>query len=126
MMTQCANCYAITECLDDGEAYICADRVACQYRANAVECATCDGKGGELEFDLEGDDAWAITVIRIGRCPDCIGSGRCPGCGTPMTPEQQATAERDIESFTCAIDACSWHYNVDRFYDYDEPDYADY
>lgn len=80
------------------------------------ECLTCNGRGGELEFDMDGDGVWATVVYHFMPCPDCIGSGKCPGCGAPMTPEQQAAAERDIESFTCSVDACSWHYDADRFY----------
>lgn len=131
MITECANCYSVAECLDDGEAYICTDRVACQERAMAravdrEECLTCDGRGGTLSYDSDGDGAWAMTYETLDPCPDCIGSGKCPGCGAPMTPEQQTAAERDIESFTCTIDACSWHYDADRFYASDEPDWGDY
>ena len=86
------------------------------------ECLTCDGRGGELYGDLEGDGVWATVVWRFDPCPDCIGAGKCPGCGAPMTPEQQANAESDIETFTCSIDACSWHYDADRFMP-DEDDY---
>jgi len=32
MMTECAICYSLQECLDDGEALICEDRAACQER----------------------------------------------------------------------------------------------
>jgi DnaJ-class molecular chaperone len=80
-----------------------------------AECLTCNGKGGKLEYDSDGDGVWATVVVRLDPCPDCIGSGKCPGCGAPMTVEQQAAAERDIETFTCSIDACSWHYDADRF-----------
>ncbi len=33
VITECANCYELQECFDDGEAYICVDRAACQARA---------------------------------------------------------------------------------------------
>ncbi len=33
VITECANCYSPRECFDDGEAYICVDRAACQARA---------------------------------------------------------------------------------------------
>ena len=88
------------------------------------ECLTCDGRGGTLHYDSDGDGAWAMTYEVLDPCPDCISSGKCPGCSAPMTPEQQASAERNIENYTCAVDACSWHYDADRFYasgDDDEP-----
>lgn len=84
------------------------------------ECLTCDGRGGELSYDSDGDGAWAMTFTTFNACPDCIGAGKCPGCGADMTSSQHTAAERDIESFTCSIDACSWHYDADRFSHYDE------
>lgn len=30
--TQCANCYHVGPCIDDGEAFVCADRDACKAR----------------------------------------------------------------------------------------------
>lgn len=32
MLTECAICYSLQECADDGEALICEDRAACQRR----------------------------------------------------------------------------------------------
>lgn len=29
---ECASCYTVQHCIDDGEAYICADQVACKTR----------------------------------------------------------------------------------------------
>lgn len=86
------------------------------------ECLTCNGRGGKLHYDSDGDGIWATVVWRFDPCPDCIGSGKCPGCGAPITAEQHANAESDIESSTCSIDACSWHYDADRFM-LDEDDY---
>lgn len=147
MMTECANCYTITECIDDGGAYICADRATCQQRATTSgetglssiisegvlfippqednECLTCNGRGGMLSGEMQGDGYMTGWVEFFEDCPDCIGSGKCPGCGAPMTPEQQAQAEHDIESFTCSVDICSWHYDADRFYAR-EPEWGDY
>lgn len=83
------------------------------------ECLTCNGRGGELEFDIEGDGVWATPVYRFNPCEDCIGAGRCPGCGAAMTPDQQIAANKDIESLTCSVGACGWSYDADRFYDED-------
>lgn len=84
------------------------------------ECLTCDGRGGKLEQDIDGDGVWATPVWRFYPCDDCIGSERCPGCGHSMTPEQQAAAYYDIETFTCANEACGWSYDADRFNSGDE------
>lgn len=84
------------------------------------ECLTCNGRGGELEWDVDGDGVWATPVCRFIPCLDCIGAGLCPGCGAVMTPEQQAAAENDIESFACVVEACGWSYDADRFYAGDE------
>ena len=32
IITECALCYHFGSCVDDGEAYICADRAACEAR----------------------------------------------------------------------------------------------
>jgi hypothetical protein len=32
--THCAICYSLQPCIDDGEAYICADRAACRARVS--------------------------------------------------------------------------------------------
>lgn len=36
---ECGMCYATAECFDDGEAYICVDRAACQQRQQDNENA---------------------------------------------------------------------------------------
>ncbi len=89
------------------------------------ECLTCNGRGGILEYDTDCDTdgygVWATIVTRFIPCEDCIGADKCPGCGTPMDADQSVCAEFDIESFTCRVDACSWHYDADRFQHSDDP-----
>lgn len=88
--------------------------------AEDSECLTCDGRGGELEYDADGDGVWLTQVSRFIPCPDCIGAGKCPGCGAAMTSSQHTAAERDIESFTCSVEMCGWSYDADRFNSGDE------
>ena len=49
--------------------------------AEDCECLTCDGRGGKLEYDSDGDGAWAQTTTNLDLCPDCLGQNKCPGCG---------------------------------------------
>ena len=45
---QCALCYAHTQCIDDGEAYICESGVSCKHRQDAI--GHCIAAG--VEFDI--------------------------------------------------------------------------
>ncbi len=70
------------------------------------ECLTCDGRGGTLSYDSDGDGAWAMTVTRLDPCPDCLGVDKCPGCGAQYV-------SIDLNLFNCAL--CGWAYDEDRF-----------
>jgi len=70
-----------------------------------TECLTCDGRGGALSYDMEGDGEWAMTITRLDPCPDCLAMDKCPGCGNQHD-------DIDIDTFTCA---CGWTYDDDRF-----------
>ncbi len=85
------------------------------------ECLTCNGRGGELSYDSDGDGVWATPVVNFIPCEDCIGADKCPGCGAPMDADQSVCAEFAIESFTCRVETCGWHYDADRFNANDEP-----
>ena len=61
MITECANCYAQAECIDDGEAYICADRQACQQRTRS-----------ELDFDTPRRSTARVPIF----CQQCGENGR--------------------------------------------------
>lgn len=82
-------------------------------------CLTCDGKGGKLEHDIEGDGEWSMAVTRLDPCGDCIAAGLCPGCGAPAP-----TALDTLDSFACAT--CGWAYENERFDYDDEPSWGDY
>ena len=69
------------------------------------ECLTCDGRGGTLSYDSQGEDAWATTFTYLDQCPDCLGADKCPGCGKQYDGI-------DIDDFTCS---CGWTYDEDRF-----------
>ena len=62
----------------------------------------------------EGGSVWMLNG-------DCIGADKCPGCGAPMDADQSVCAEFVIESFTCRVETCGWHYDADRFDANDEP-----
>jgi len=80
------------------------------------ECLTCDGRGGKLEYDSDGDGAWAQTTTNLDLCPDCLGDNKCPGCGMKHSVI-------DLNTFVC--DACGWIYDESRF-DYDPSDDYDW
>ncbi len=70
------------------------------------ECLTCDGRGGTLNYDSDGDGAWAVTTTILDPCPDCLGSDKCPGCGAQYV-------SIDLDTFDCAL--CNWAYDESRF-----------
>ena len=70
-----------------------------------TECLTCDGRGGTLSYDSDGDGAWAMTTTNLDICPDCLGQNKCPGCGKQYDGI-------DLNTFNCA---CGWAYDEDRF-----------
>jgi hypothetical protein len=74
------------------------------------ECPTCNGRGGELEHDSDGDGVWAMQVTYLNECPACLGDDKCPGCMQPI--EATAIARSDIEEWTCPT--CGWHIDWDR------------
>lgn len=71
------------------------------------ECPACEGRGGELEHDSDGDGVWAMPVTRFIECFDCLESNRCPGC---MAAIEAMPA--DIEEWTCPL--CAWHIDWGR------------
>lgn len=73
-------------------------------------CVTCDGKGGTITHDIEGDGEWAMRVVRLDPCPYCLAATFCPGCSAPIPAEQDPIANED---WTC--EACGWCYDPDRF-----------
>jgi hypothetical protein len=76
-------------------------------------CPACEGRGGTLEYDSDGDGVWATAVTNFLECPDCLGDDKCPGCGGA------ARALADIDKWTCAT--CGWHVDWERLtpdYDY--------
>lgn len=77
------------------------------------ECLACDGKGGTLEYDVDGDGAWAMTITRFKPCSDCIDEGRCPGCSYAISDADVALCHRNIDAFTCEL--CGWSFDIDRF-----------
>ncbi len=71
MITECANCYAVVECLDDGEAYICADRDACQQRVSHTEYlyAVADS---DIDFDAPRRSTARVPIF----CQQCGKNGK--------------------------------------------------
>jgi len=81
-----------------------------------TECATCEGRGGTVEHDMQGDGIWFSPVSWYMPCSDCIEVGLCAGCGAEGVP-----LDSDIDTFTC--EKCGWHIDWDRIDGPDEPDY---
>ena len=75
-------------------------------------CLTCDGRGGKLSYDSDGDGAWAQSVTNLDPCPDCLALDKCPGCGMQHQ-------NIDLNTFVCT---CGWAWDEDRF----APDEDDY
>lgn len=73
--------------------------------ADDYECLTCDGRGGTLSYDSDGDGAWAMTTTILDPCPDCLAVNKCPGCGAQY-------AQINLNTFNCS---CGWEYDEDRF-----------
>lgn len=71
-----------------------------------TECLTCDGRGGTLGYDSDGDGVWATTYTQLDPCPDCLAVAKCPGCG------RQYDAI-NVTTFSC--DNCGWAYDESRF-----------
>src|SRR4026208_2622227 len=85
-------------------------------------CDTCNGRGGTISGEKEGEPPLSGEVEFFETCDDCIANGLCPGCGNgTLTTGVYEAAMNDIATFTCEI--CGWHYEAERFYDDDEPDY---
>jgi len=77
-------------------------------------CHSCDGKGGSIERqDPVGDGVGFETFLNA--CPDCLGAGKCPWCGSAVDAE-----------YYCQSKHCSFGpENIDEpgsFEDYDYPD----
>jgi pentose-5-phosphate-3-epimerase len=77
--TECANCYQVTQCYDDGEAYICINREMCKKNARiaSLEAERDAAQGAALRLAREWqevittlatvvlDDAETVTVIEF-------------------------------------------------------------
>jgi hypothetical protein len=74
------------------------------------ECPACEGRGGELEQDSQGDGVWAMQMTTFVDCPTCLGDDKCPGCMAAI--EATAIMRSDIEEWTCPL--CGWHIDWDR------------
>ena len=120
---ECADCGGYGWIYADGTGSLsggCANECECQAgRRDHGPCPTCDGKGGTLENDMEGDGAWSMAVTRLDPCGDCLAAGLCPGCGTAAP-----TALDTLENFVC--EACGWAYENERFDYNEEPSWGDY
>lgn len=78
-------------------------------------CPLCNGRGGTLERDVDGDGVWAMPVERYVPC-QCVEEGRCPGCLSPGVPD-----DADISEFTC--ETCGWYIDWDSVARIYQPDY---
>jgi len=83
-------------------------------------CATCNGRGGVLSGEMQGDPPMTAYVEWLELCDDCIMNGACPSCSNAtLTAGVYEAALDDIETFTCEL--CGWHIDYNRFDD--GPDY---
>lgn len=73
-------------------------------------CAACNGTGGDVEGDMQGDEHMTAYVEWFIPCVDCIDKGLCPNCGVATL---NAEAQADIGSFTCVV--CDWHYEAPAY-----------
>ncbi len=77
-----------------------------------TECEACEGRGGELEHDTQGDGVWATPVSYFIPCDDCLHNGLCPGCSRAIPADEATAALDDTDKWTCG--ACGWHVDYDR------------
>jgi len=73
-------------------------------------CATCEGRGGEAEHDMQGDGVWMSPVTYIVPCADCIEAGICPDCSTAISD-----SALDVDTFQCPV--CDWQIDYERLDD---------
>jgi len=83
-------------------------------------CEVCNGKGGTITDEMQGEPPMTGYVEFFEAC-ECLCDGKCPGCGNAgiTKPIDDATIE-NIDDFVCEV--CGWSFVRERFYD-DELDY---
>jgi len=77
-----------------------------------IECATCEGRGGEFEHDMQGDGVWVTPVSFFIPCDDCLMNALCPKCSRAIPEDEAQIAADDTDKWTCG--ACGWHVDYDR------------
>ncbi len=78
-----------------------------------TECMTCEGRGGEVQNDFDGDGVWMTPVTFFTPCDDCLGNALCPGCSRAIPADEATIANEDTDKWTCG--ACGWHIDWGRF-----------
>lgn len=79
-------------------------------------CLTCNGRGGTLTTEYQGEPPHGGLVDWLNDCPDCLGAGKCPGC--------LAVLPLTFAVFDDNCPACGWYYDPERFYVSDVEDYG--
>lgn len=88
-------------------------------------CETCEGKGGEIEHDMQGDGVWMTPVTYFMPCDDCLLNGLCPGCSRAIPADEAEIAAKQTDRWKCG--ACGWELDDSRFEPSDpEPSMSDY
>lgn len=79
-------------------------------------CLKCNGRGGTLTTEYQGEAPHGGLVSWLNECPDCLGADKCPGCREPISEYD------DLDDLICP--ACGWAYDPERFYVSNVEDYG--
>lgn len=103
LVTECAICCGVQPCFDDGEAFICADRAACQARCQEALVDI----PSVLEVDEPASEFYAQAQPPAPICHNCAGPHhvqRCPEIGTALVNWSEGPVLSPVEALRLALE----------------------